>query len=137
MNRVLFLVLSLVAASCQKEKSDLRLYKEVWLLNEVNSKNQGWEPIETSQKLNFYFKSDSTLRVETDSLSCDGTYEISLVNNGAYPTRFKVFAPCITPASHMWWTFQSSPPTNGLIEVIPRLNPTAYLIDKEFRFRLK
>ncbi|WP_304233628.1 hypothetical protein [Jiulongibacter sediminis] len=131
------LALFLITLDCQKEKIDLIGYQEIWVLSEINFNNQGWEMVEKTEKLNLFFKTDSTLFVETDSLSCDGTYGISLVNNGAYPKSYKVFAPCITPADHMWWTFQASNPDMGYIQVLPRLNPTAYLLNMEFKFRVE
>lgn len=124
----------ILLGSCQKEDTGPD-YFEKWSLMEMKQGDGSWEKVKSSEALTFYFQTDSTLFVETDSLSCQGNYSVHFLNSSPYDKSYTVLAPCITPAGHMWWTYRTKPAENEIIEAIPRLNPTAFLSNYTFRFK--
>ncbi len=123
--------------SCNHSEIPEPQYQQKWILEEAKIANGDWQSVSQKQSLNFYFITDSTLTVQTDSSLCNGTYSIALVNNSAYDKVYTVKAECITPEDHMWWTYQIHSTQEGFIEALPRLNPTAYLNNVTYRFRIK
>ncbi len=107
-----------------------------WILTATKTGDSEWVNVPESDQLKLIFLSDSTLSVVTDSVSCDGIYSVQENNGDPYVQTFTIKASCMTPEEPMWWTYQISNPKDGYIEVLPRLNPTAFLSNVRYRFKV-
>lgn len=131
------LVCSYAVISCVKLKTPEPHYLEKWSLIETKTADEDWRKIKVDESLILYFQSDSALRVETDSTHCSGTYSTTYLDQIYFDKVLTIYTDCLTPAPHMWWTYQVTSPKDNVVEALPRLNPTAYLSNVSYRFLIE